>query len=130
MLERFSIKLQRYRIPLLIAVFAVACLIPFCVQSAYVLRICVVALMNIILALSLNMMIGLLGQMSFGHAAFFGIGSLYGSTFIYKVKTSGRTDISGCHGYGWFGSGPFGTAGTEIKMVLFCYCNNGILLRS
>ena len=50
MLERFSTKLQRYRIPLLIAVLAVACLIPFCVQSAYVLRICVVALMNIFLA--------------------------------------------------------------------------------
>mgnify|MGYP001059229968 CR=1 FL=1 len=86
MLERFSIKLQRYRIPLLIAVFAVACLIPFCVQSAYVLRICVVALMNIILALSLNMMIGLLGQMSFGHAAFFGIGAYTAALLSTKLK--------------------------------------------
>lgn len=75
MLESLCTKTQHHRVPFTAAVLVIACLIPFCVKSTYVLRICVVAQMNIILVLSLNMMTGLLGQMSFGHAAFFGIGS-------------------------------------------------------
>lgn len=74
-LENICVKIQRYRKAWIIAALTAACLLPFCVSSAYVLRICIVAQMNIILVLSLNMMTGLLGQMSFGHAAFFGIGA-------------------------------------------------------
>ena len=86
MLEGFCTKLQRHHIAITGAVLVITCLIPFCVTSTYVLRICVVAQMNIILVLSLNMMTGLLGQMSFGHAAFFGIGAYTAAILSTKLN--------------------------------------------
>lgn len=86
MLEHFCTRLQRRRVPLLTGALLIACLLPFCVESTYVLRICVVAQMNLILVLSLNMMIGLLGQMSFGHAAFFGIGAYTAALLSTRLK--------------------------------------------
>ena len=46
---------------------------PFVFTSSYVLRIAITVLMYIVLSLSLNLLIGYLGQMSMGHAAFWGL---------------------------------------------------------
>lgn len=75
MLEKFSCQLIRYKFPLLGAAVVLAVIFPFVFTSQYVVRIATIALMYVILALSLNLLSGMLGQMSFGHAAFWGIGA-------------------------------------------------------
>jgi branched-chain amino acid transport system permease protein len=52
-----------------------ACLIPLFVQSRYVLYLCNLAMIYALLALGLNLLMGYAGQISVGHAAFFGIGA-------------------------------------------------------
>jgi branched-chain amino acid transport system permease protein len=48
-------------------------------MTAYLLHLAILAGIYIILAVSLNLIIGYAGQVSLGHAAFFGIGA-YAST--------------------------------------------------
>ena len=52
--------------------------IPTFVKNAYVLRVCVYVTIYSIRACSLNLISGVAGQVSMGHAAFYGIGVFYG----------------------------------------------------
>jgi len=52
-----------------------AILFPLAVKSAYLIRLGITCLMYAAVAMSLNLVIGNLGQMSMGHAAFWGIGA-------------------------------------------------------
>ncbi len=61
---------------LLIALFIIfAALFPFLFKNQYYIRMGTLCLMYIMLALSMNLIMGYMGQMSFGHAAFWGIGA-------------------------------------------------------
>ncbi len=75
MLEKFCIKLVKNKTFLIFLILILAVTFPFVFSSKYVLRIGTISLMFVMLALSLNLMTGMLGQMSFGHAAFWGIGA-------------------------------------------------------
>ena len=55
--------------------------IPFCVKNQYMLRIGVYVCIYSILACSLNLISGVCGQVSMGHAAFYGIGG-YASALV------------------------------------------------
>lgn len=85
MLEKFSCILIRYKYPLMGMTLVLAVVFPFLFKSQYVIRIATIALMYVILALSLNMLSGMLGQMSFGHAAFFGIGAYTAAILCTKM---------------------------------------------
>jgi len=65
-----------------IAVVIVAAL-PWLLDSSYWRGILVVCAMNVLLALSLNLVIGYAGQLNLGQSAFFGIGA-YVSTILIK----------------------------------------------
>ena len=75
MLERFCEKLVKYRVPLIAAVLVASVVLPVVFPDKYVLRIATMCLLYVMITLSLNLMVGFLGQMSFGHAAFYGIGA-------------------------------------------------------
>lgn len=75
MLEKLSQKLVKYRFPLIALVLAFAVALPFLFPDKYTIRIATVILLYVMITLSLNLMVGYLGQMSFGHAAFYGIGA-------------------------------------------------------
>lgn len=96
MIEKLSIQLVRYKLPLLIFVAVLAIVFPMVFTSKYVLRIAILCLMYCMLSVSLNLMTGVLGQMSFGHAAFWGIGAY---TAAILTKTCG-----------WDGLGVFAAA--------------------
>lgn len=75
MLEKFSRKLVKYRVPLMALALICAVALPFVFPDKYTIRIATVSLLYVMITLSLNLMVGYLGQMSFGHAAFYGIGA-------------------------------------------------------
>ena len=75
MLERFCEKLVKYRVPLIAAALVASVVLPVVFPDKYVLRIATMCLLYVMITLSLNLMVGFLGQMSFGHAAFYGIGA-------------------------------------------------------
>ena len=60
----------------ILAALAVALLaVPFVVENAYLLRLVNIGIIYAILAVSLNFILGYAGQISLGHAGFFGIGA-------------------------------------------------------
>ncbi|MED4582555.1 branched-chain amino acid ABC transporter permease [Brevibacillus choshinensis] len=65
----------------LLLLVAATLVFPFVWNNDYLLHIMVMAAINIILVLSLNIITGFAGQVSLGHAAFFGIGA-YGSAIF------------------------------------------------
>jgi branched-chain amino acid transport system permease protein len=76
----------------LLAVGIVAVLLPLVLDDPYLYRVITVALIFAILALSLTLVAGLAGQISIGHAGFFGIGA-YTSAILTTI-----------HGYSpWIG---------------------------
>jgi branched-chain amino acid transport system permease protein len=74
--------LSARKIHFLAAVIAVAAL-PWLLASSYWRGILVLCAMNVLLALSLNLVMGYAGQLNLGQSAFFGIGA-YVSTILIK----------------------------------------------
>ncbi|MGH7277583.1 MAG: branched-chain amino acid ABC transporter permease [Candidatus Rokuibacteriota bacterium] len=64
---------------------AVAMTAPFWVANPYHLHILIMAGIFTVLALSLNLLLGYTGQLSLGHAAFFGIGAYTSSLLALKL---------------------------------------------
>lgn len=64
------------RSPLILLVLAIAaCTLPSILASGYFINVAIVALIYVVLASSLDIMMGWTGKFSFAHAAFFGIGA-------------------------------------------------------
>lgn len=74
-MERFWTLCARRRIAIIGGTLAFAFLFPLIFSSSYIQRIGIICLMYTMLALSLNLIVGFMGQMSMGHAAFWGIGA-------------------------------------------------------
>ncbi|HEX9433795.1 MAG TPA: branched-chain amino acid ABC transporter permease, partial [Burkholderiales bacterium] len=58
--------------------------LPWLITSPYWRGILIVCAMNVLLALSLNLVLGYTGQLNLGQSAFFGIGA-YVSTILVKT---------------------------------------------
>lgn len=71
-------------ITILIAGFS----LPLITSNRYILRIATLCLLNCMLALGLNLVTGYMGQMSFGQAAFWGIGAYAGALITLKLGFS------------------------------------------
>lgn len=85
-LERVSLWLGKFRkiwLPILILFILTA---PFLSSSVYYRHMLIMSLIYIILAASLNLIMGYTGQLSLGHAAFYGIGAY---TFALLVLNTG-----------------------------------------
>lgn len=59
----------------LLLVLVISILLPFVIHNDYFIHVIIMAGINIMLVLSLNIISGFTGQVSLGHAAFFGIGA-------------------------------------------------------
>jgi len=79
-----TIKFKRLLILLLLLLLA----IPLVIKSVYWQQIINLALINIILAVSLNLLVGITGQISLGHAAFYGIGAYVSSLLALRLGIS------------------------------------------
>jgi branched-chain amino acid transport system permease protein len=67
---------------------AAALTLPLWLQSAYHLHVAIMAGIFGVLALSLNLLLGFTGQLSLGHAAFFGIGAYTSALLTLKLEWS------------------------------------------
>lgn len=85
MIEHISGFILKYKKPLLVLLAFIVAVFPFVFSSQYVIRIATIALMYVVLALSLNLISGMLGQVSFGHSAFFGIGAYAAALVVTKT---------------------------------------------
>lgn len=75
------------RLAFMVAIAALLLALPWAVEARYLLFVCNLAMVYAVLALGLNLLMGYGGQISVGHAAFFGIGA-YTSAIL-------------CVDYGW-----------------------------
>ena len=86
MIERFSEFILIHKKPLLCLVAVIIIAFPFVFPSQYAVRIATIAFMYVILALSLNLISGMMGQVSFGHSAFFGIGAYAAALVVTRTN--------------------------------------------
>ncbi|MGB8437706.1 MAG: ABC transporter, partial [Burkholderiales bacterium] len=71
------------RIAFAVAILAIAAA-PWLLGTPYWRGILVLCAMNVLLAMSLNLVVGYTGQLNLGNSAFFGIGA-YASTILIKT---------------------------------------------
>lgn len=86
MLDKIFVKLVKWRVGLIIVALILTIFLPFAFPSKYVIRIGTMCLMYIMITLSLNLLVGYLGQMSFAHAAFMGIGAYTAAILLTTYK--------------------------------------------
>ncbi|HXX35157.1 MAG TPA: branched-chain amino acid ABC transporter permease [Thermodesulfobacteriota bacterium] len=70
-------------------IFAVLCFLPLLGLSSYVMHILVLVIMWSIIGMAWNLLGGYCGQVSFGHAAFFGMGAYSSGLLYYHLGISG-----------------------------------------
>jgi branched-chain amino acid transport system permease protein len=63
------------RTQILVALLAAAALVPLFVRDQYLLHIAIMVLFYAVLATSLNLVVGYVGEFSLGHTAFLGTGA-------------------------------------------------------
>jgi branched-chain amino acid transport system permease protein len=69
-----------------VAVIAAALLLPLFLQQAFYKHILIMSAINIILAVSLGIVVGYLGELSLAHAAFYGIGAYTSALLAMKLQ--------------------------------------------
>lgn len=90
----FSIWCSRNRKILIPALIIVLIAVPQFPVSSYLLRICTLIMLYASLAIALNLITGYTGQISLGHAMFFGIGAYTSALLVAKL------------GFNWFATLP------------------------
>ena len=85
MLERIFQKFVKYKRILLPILLIFVAAFPLIFSTRYLIRLGTMCLLNVAITLSLNLMTGYMGQMSFGHAAFYGIGAYTGALIVTRL---------------------------------------------
>ena len=70
---------------LYLVILALAIVAPFFIESGYVMHTLIMASIYAILTMGLNMITGFAGQLSLGHAAFFGVGAYTSALLTIKL---------------------------------------------
>jgi branched-chain amino acid transport system permease protein len=103
--------MKSLRLPLLIGVGIALLVAPLILQSDYFLHILIMALMWVVIGSAWNLIAGYTGQVSFGHAIFFGIGAYTAGLFVTKMDMSA-----------WWGMVFGGPAAGIIALVIGWIC--------
>jgi len=77
---------KKYLTLIFLGILAIA--FPFLVTSDYYLHLVIIALMWVVIGSAWNLLAGYTGQVSFGHAMFFGIGAYVAGIFVTKLEMS------------------------------------------
>lgn len=127
MFDKALVFTAKNKVVLIMAALAFAVVYPYVFTSPYFIRMGTVALMYVMLTLSLNLLTGVMGQMSFGHAAFWGIGA-YTSAILAKNYHIGSEVtfilamvIAGMFGFA-LGLPVLKLRGYYLSLVTFGFC--------
>ncbi|MEW6348473.1 MAG: branched-chain amino acid ABC transporter permease [Thermodesulfobacteriota bacterium] len=101
---------------LLIALAIAFAALPLVVQSDYFIHIFIMAFMWVVIGSSWNLLAGFTGQVSFGHAIFFGIGAYTAGLFVTKL------DPSAWYASAWWGMLFGGPVAGLIALVIGWIC--------
>lgn len=94
-----------------ILLLLVALMVPFFLENEYILHLLILIIMWTVLGVSWNLLGGYTGQVSFGHAAFFGVGAYTACLLHTKLGVSL-----------WMGLLYAGIAGTLISIPIGAIC--------
>jgi len=61
--------------------------LPFVINNEYLLRVCIIAILYSILAVSLNIVVGFTGMFSLGHAGFYAVGAYVAALLALRLHT-------------------------------------------
>ena len=75
MVRKILTRVSLYQKPILLILLLFSIAFPFLGAGQYLIRMATLSLVYVVLALGMNLIMGYMGQMSFGHAAFWGIGA-------------------------------------------------------
>ena len=104
----------------LLAIAAVALLTaPAWLVSPYHLHVLIMAGIFTILALSLNLLLGYTGQLSLGHAAFFGIGAYTSALLTLKLEWSFWLALPSAAAAAGFAGGAIGRLALKLRGAYF-----------
>lgn len=78
--------MKKYALPLLIVILLA--LFPLIVRSSYYQHLMIIALMWVVIGSSWNLLAGYTGQVSFGHAIFFGVGAYTAGILVMQFGIS------------------------------------------
>lgn len=93
-------------LPPLLVLFAVLLALPLLGFDAYLLHVIISSLIVALLAVSWNILGGFAGQISFGHAAFFGLGAYGAGAAALKLSFLGWRCSLGLWSPRWARSSP------------------------
>jgi len=79
-------KFETYRIPLFVVGGMIVLALPFILGNPYLVRIATMVAIYVVLASSLNLIIGFTGMYSLGHGAFYGIGAYTSAILAVNLK--------------------------------------------
>ncbi|WP_211100197.1 branched-chain amino acid ABC transporter permease [Azospirillum halopraeferens] len=70
------------RVPVLVGLAAVIAVLPLVLTNNFLLNVAIIAGFNAVVCVGLNLLIGYAGQISLGHAAFFGLGAYVSAVLV------------------------------------------------
>ena len=68
-------------------------LFPYIFTNAYLMRMATISLMYVMLAMGINLIMGYMGQMTFGHAAFWGMGAYAAGILSTRMHSNFVLDV-------------------------------------
>ncbi len=80
--------LAKYKLPVTAVCALILLAIPFMGFSQYIMRILIMIGVYAMLGLGLNVLTGYIGQLSLGHAGFFGIGAYTGALLMLRLNVN------------------------------------------
>ncbi len=111
--------MRRPQVIIATVIFAVALVFPIFVHNDYVLQVIFRLFLFATLALSWNLVGGYAGQLSLGHAAFFGIGA-YGLALLSKTGTSPWLAVLGGVVLSMIAAAIIGSVSFRLRGPYFC----------
>jgi branched-chain amino acid transport system permease protein len=80
------IKTDKSKYILPIIVIALAAVLPMVIKDQYIIRVLNMAMLYSIIALSVNLIVGISGQLDFGRSAFVGLGAYWSALTMMKLN--------------------------------------------
>lgn len=121
----FKNTIIRFRIPLLITLGIALLGLPFLLTNAYLLRIATMVGIYIVLASSLNIVIGFTGMFSLGHGAFYGLGAYCSALLALRLGWSFWVCMLAAGFFAGFWGAMIGLATLRLRAIFLAFTTLG-----